>query len=228
MHEGETSTALGLIGSPSESETIRLQRDIEILSYTGGRLHIPVVSTEGGVKLIKQAKKRGLAITASTTPHHLTFIDEDLRSFDGTFRVNPPLRSKADRKALRTALADGVINSVVSDHRPERIESHDVEFALSPNGIAGIESVFAALNTACPDLDLARLVDSISNATRRIYQLPELHIELNVPAKITWFTPKQKFLSPEISGGVNNPWGNQELNGVVFGTINGERIHLNA
>ena len=228
MHEGETSTALGLTGSPSESETIRLQRDIEILSYTGGRLHIPVVSTQGAVKLIKEAKKRGLAITASTTPHHLTFIDEDLLSFDGTFRVNPPLRSKSDRKALRTALAEGVINSVVSDHRPESIESHDVEFALSPNGISGIESVFAALHTACPDLDLARLVDSISNATRRIYQLPELHIELNAPAKITWFSPKQKFLSPEISGGVNNPWKNQELNGVVYGTINGERIHLNA
>ena len=148
-------------------------------------------------------------------------------SFDGTLRVNPPLRSKADRKALRTALADGVINSVVSDHRPESIESHDVEFALSPNGISGIESVFAALCTACPDLELARLVDSISNATRRVYQLPELHIELNVPAKITWFTPKQKFLSPEISGGVNNPWKNQELSGVVYGTINGERVHLN-
>jgi dihydroorotase len=227
MHEGATSTALGLTGSPSESETIRLQRDIEILSYTGGRLHIPVVSTQGGVKLIKQAKKRGLAITASTTPHHLTFIDEDLLSFDGTFKVNPPLRGKSDRKALRSALADGIINSVVSDHRPENIESHDVEFALSPNGISGIESVFAAVNTACPDLELSRLIDSISNASRRIYNLPEQHIELNISAKITWFNPKQKFSSPGISGGVNDPWKNQELNGVVYGTINGMRVHLN-
>ena len=227
MHEGATSTALGLSGSPSESETMRLQRDIEILSYTGGRLHIPIVSTQGGVKLIKQAKQRGLAITASTTPHHLSFIDEDLSSFDGTFRVNPPLRSKSDRKALRSALADGVINSIVSDHRPENIESHDVEFALSPNGISGIESVFAAVNTACPDLEIARLIDSISNATRRIYNLTEQHIELNAPAKITWFTPNQKFTSPGISGGVNDPWKNQELNGVVYGTINGMRVHLN-
>ena len=227
MHEGATSTALGLTGSPSESETIRLQRDIEILSYTGGRLHIPVVSTQGGVKLIKQAKKRGLAITASTTPHHLTFVDEDLLSFDGTFRVNPPLREKSDRKALRSALADGIINSVVSDHRPENTESHDVEFALTPNGISGIESVFAAVNTACPDLELSRLIDSISNATRRIYNLPEQHIELNSSAKITWFNPKQKFSSPGISGGVNDPWKSQELNGVVYGAINGMRVHLN-
>jgi dihydroorotase-like cyclic amidohydrolase len=102
-----------------------------------------------------------------------------------------------------------------------------VEFALTPNGISGIESVFAAVNTACPDLELSRLIDSISNATRRIYNLPEQHIEINSSAKITWFNPKQKFSSPGISGGVNDPWRNQELNGVVYGAINGMRVHLN-
>ena len=227
MHEGVTSTKLGLIGSPAESETLRIQRDIEILSYTGGRIHIPIVSTSSGVNLIRNAKKKGLNITASTTPHHLTYIDEDLSNYDGTFRVNPPLRLKSDRKALQVALYNGTIDSVISDHRPENRESHDVEFMLSPNGISGIESVFSAVNTACHNLDLNRLIDSISNSTRRVYNLPEVHIEINSPAKITWFNPKEKFNFQNISGGVNNPWTNRNLNGAVYGCINGHRIHLN-
>ena len=110
-----------------------------------------------------------------------------------------------------------------------RIRKLDPYLNVDPGTMSPFQhgEVFVTDDGAETDLDLARLVDSISNATRRIYQLPELHIELNVPAKITWFTPKQKFLSPKISGGVNNPWENQELSGVVYGTINGERIHLN-
>ncbi|HHZ82137.1 MAG TPA: dihydroorotase [Flavobacteriales bacterium] len=224
IHEGATSTALGLTGSPSASETIRLKRDIEILSYTGGRLHIPIISSAEGVKLIKAAKKRGLFITASTTPHHLTFCDEDLGNFDGTLKVHPPLRSKSDRKALRHALSTGILDTIVSDHRPENIESHDVEFTLSPYGMSGIESVFAAINTACPELELSRLVDSISNGTRRIYNIPEIHIEVGAPAKITWFDPNSSFTHPEISGGVNDPWKNRELKGSVLATINGKKM----
>ena len=227
MHEGVTSTKLGLIGSPSESETLRIQRDIEILSYAGGRIHIPIVSTASGVNLILRAKKKGLNITASTTPHHLTFIDEDLGNFDGTLRVNPPLRLKSDRKALQVALQNGTIDSVISDHRPENIESHDVEFILSPNGISGIESVFAATNTACNNLDLSRLIDSISNATRRVYNIPEVHIEINAPAKITWFDPVKEFNFQNVSGGVNNPWPNRNLLGTVYGCLNGNKIHIN-
>jgi len=226
IHEGVISTALGLTGSPTESETIRLNRDIEILSYSGGRLHIPIISSAEGVKLIKAAKKRGLFISASTTPHHLTFCDEDLSNFDGTLKVHPPLRTKSDRKALRKAISDGTLDNIVSDHRPENIETHDVEFSLSPFGISGIEATFAAINTACPDLELSRLVDSISNATRRVYNIPEVHIEVGMDAKITWFDPEKSFTHPQISGGANDPWKTQKLQGVVLGTINGANIYL--
>lgn len=228
MHEGAMSTALGLKGSPTEAETMRLKRDINILEYTGGRLHIPVISSADSVKLIKEAKKKGIAITASTTPHHLMFTDEEIACFDGTFRVEPPLRDKADRKALRAALADGTIDGVCSDHRPENPENNDVEFVLSPNGIAGISSTFPALLTACEKADITRVIDAISNANRRIFNIPEVHIVEGAEAKITLFNPKGNHNCPGISAGVNNPWKERDdLQGVVYGIINGKKSYSN-
>ena len=228
MHEGAMSTALGLKGSPTEAETMRLKRDINILEYTGGRLHIPVISSADSVKLIKEAKKKGIAVTASTTPHHLMFTDEEIACFDGTFRVEPPLRDKADRKALRAALADGTIDGVCSDHRPENPENNDVEFVLSPNGIAGISSTFPALLTACEKADITRVIDAISNANRRIFNIPEVHIVEGAEAKITLFNPKGNHNCPGISAGVNNPWKERDdLQGVVYGIINGKKSYSN-
>ena len=228
MHEGSMSTALGLKGSPTEAETMRLKRDLNILEYTGGRLHIPIVSSADSVKLIKEAKKKGLDVTASTTPHHLTYTDEDLATFDGTFRVNPPLRTKSDRKALRAALADGVIDSVCSDHRPENLENHDVEFVLSPNGMSGISHVFPAVLSACDKADITRVIDSISNAGRRVFNMPEVHITEGSEAKLTLFNPKGEHVSPNISAGVNNPWKDAEgLTGHVYGIVNGTRSYKN-
>lgn len=228
MHEGAMSTALGLKGSPTEAETMRLKRDINILEYTGGRLHIPVVSSAESVKIIKKAKKKGLAITASTTPHHLMFTDEEIACFDGTFKVEPPLRSKADIKALRTALADGVIDGVCSDHRPENPENNDVEFLLSPKGIAGISSTFSAVLTACDKANITRLIDAISNANRRIFNIPEVHISEGAEAKLTLFNPKGNHTCPGVSAGVNNPWKNtEELTGEVYGIVNGNRSYKN-
>ena len=228
MHEGAMSTALGLKGSPTEAETMRLKRDINILEYTGGRLHIPVISSADSVKLIKEAKKKGLAVTASTTPHHLMFTDEEIACFDGTFRVEPPLRGKADRKALRSALADGTIDGVCSDHRPENPENNDVEFVLSPNGIAGISSTFPALLTACEKADITRVIDAISNANRRIFNIPEVHIAEGAEAKITLFNPKGNHNCPGVSAGVNNPWKERDdLQGVVYGIVNGKKSYSN-
>ena len=228
MHEGAMSTALGLKGSPTEAETMRLKRDINILEYTGGRLHIPVVSSADSVKLIKEAKMKGLAITASTTPHHLMYTDEEIACFDGTFRVEPPLRAKADRKALRAALADGTIDGVCSDHRPENPENNDVEFVLSPNGIAGISSTFPALLTACEKADITRVIDAISNANRRIFNIPEVHIAEGAEAKITLFNPKGDYCCPGISAGVNNPWKDRDdLQGIVYGIVNGKKSYSN-
>jgi dihydroorotase len=219
---------LGLTGSPAEAETMRLTRDLDILNYTGGRLHIPVVSSANSIKLIKAAKKKGLAVTASTTPHHLTYIDEDLSGFDGTFRVQPPLRTKADRKALVAAIADGTLDAVCSDHRPENIENHDVEFVLSPPGISGITSVFAAINTACESADITRKIDAISNANRRIFNMQEVHVEKGAMAKLTLFNPTSDYVHQAVSAGVNNPWKSQEgMKGKVYGTVNGSRSYKN-
>ena len=228
MHEGVMSTALGLKGSPTEAETMRLKRDINILEYTGGRLHIPVISSAESVKLIKEAKKKGIAITASTTPHHLMFTDEEVACFDGTFRVEPPLRSKSDRKALRDALSNGIIDSICSDHRPENPENNDVEFLLSPNGISGISNVFPAVISSCEKANITRVIDSISNANRRVFNIPEVHIEVGALAKLTLFNPKGEHNNPKISAGVNNPWENTDgLVGNVYGIVNGNRSFKN-
>ncbi|MBM55750.1 MAG: dihydroorotase [Euryarchaeota archaeon] len=228
MHEGAMSTALGLKGSPTEAETMRLKRDLNILEYTGGRLHIPVISSADSVKLIKEAKKKGLAVTASTTPHHLTFTDEEIACFDGTYRVDPPLRAKSDRKALRAALAEGIIDSIRSDHRPENPETNDVEFVLSPNGMSGISSVFPVILSACEKADITRVIDSISNANRRVFNIPEVHIVEGVEAKLTLFNPKAQHICPGVSAGVNNPWKTMdELKGRVYGIVNGNRSYSN-
>ena len=131
MHEGDTSTHMGVTGNPSASEVMRIQRDLQIAKYTGGRLHFPVVSAAESVDLIRSAKSEGMNITCGTTANHLRFIDEDLSDFDGTLKVMPPFRGAADREALRQGVIDGTIDAVVSDHRPEDLEHHDVEFSLS-------------------------------------------------------------------------------------------------
>lgn len=224
MHEGTVSTSLGLKGSPTEAETMRLKRDLNILEYTGGRLHIPVVSSAESIKLIKEAKKKGLAVTASTTPHHLSFTDENIASFDGTFRVQPPLRSSKDRKALRNALANGLLDGICSDHRPENLESNDVEFVLSPNGISGIEATFPATLKALEKADITRVIDAMSNANRRIFNMAEVHVEVGAAAKLTLFNPKGDANKDRISAGVNDPWKNiEDLKGTVYGIVNGTK-----
>ena len=171
---------------------------------------------------------KGKEVTASTTPHHLTFTDEEIAGFDGTFRVEPPLRAKSDRKALRAALADGIIDSICSDHKPQNPENHDVEFVLSPKGMAGISSTFSAVITACDKADITRVIDSLSNANRRIYNLPEVHIVEGAEAKLTLFNPKAQHICPGVSAGVNNPWKNMDdLKGRVYGIVNGNRSYSN-
>lgn len=148
MHEGLSSTLMGLQGTPAEAETMRLKRDLDILRYTGGHLHLPVVTTAAACEVIRSAKAEGLHITCGTSAFHLLFTDEDLVTFDGTLKVMPPFRSSADREALREAIWDGTIDCVVSDHRPWNLERHDVEFMLVPFGIAGVDWTFPVLNAA--------------------------------------------------------------------------------
>ncbi|MDA0303130.1 MAG: amidohydrolase family protein [Bacteroidetes bacterium] len=217
MHEGITSTRMGVTGNPGSSEIMRVQRDLEILRYAGGRLHFSILSTAEAVQLVRSAKKEGLQVTCGTTAHHLIFIDEDLSSFDGTLRVSPPFRSNADRKALCQGILDGTIDILVSDHRPQDLEHHDVEFALSPTGMVGIESLFAEGFTALSEASSAAkavdaVVRSLTVGPREAFGWPAVRIEVGAAVDLTWFHDQQAWTSSHVSKGANTV-GEQQLAG---------------
>ena len=158
MNEGITSTTIGLKGIPALSEELQVARDLFILEYTEGKLHIPTISTEKSVKLIREAKKKKLDVTCSVAIHNLIFTDDALTGFNTNFKVSPPLRTKEDIEALIGGLKDGTIDMVTSDHNPLDIELKKVEFDYAHNGTTGLESAFGALNSVLPTKTAIKLL----------------------------------------------------------------------
>ena len=227
MHEGVTSTTNGLKGIPSMVETIRLKRDIELLRYTGGSLHVMSISCAESVKIIKDAKKEGLNITCGVAVHNLYFNDTDLEGFDANLKVMPPIRSQQDQKALIKGVKDGTIDLICSDHQPEDIEHKKLEFEIANFGIGAIEQTFSAANSL--DIDLETLVTKLAIAPRNVFNLESSHIEEGAKADITFFDPSRE---EEVNKGSltslawNNPYNNTTLTGKVQGVILGNRTVL--
>ena len=146
-NEGINSTRLGLKGIPALAEHIQIARDLFLLEYTGGKLHIPTISTTKSVTLIKEAKKKGLKVTCSVAAHHLVLTDDELYGFDSNFKTNPPLRTKEDIKTLQKGVKSGDIDVITSDHNPIDIEHKKVEFSEAKDGLIGLESAFGAVNS---------------------------------------------------------------------------------
>jgi dihydroorotase len=226
MHEGIMSTQLGLKGIPDVAEIIRLSRDIDLLRYTRGRMHVALISSAKSVELIRRAKKEGLQITCGVSAYHLIFTDDDLHSFDSNFKVMPPLRSKADQQALIKGVKDGTIDVICSDHKPENIEHKRVEFDLAAFGISGIETCFSAARTSLSNKeDLTRLIESLSHGPRRVLEMDIVHIEAGTSADLTAFDPDLKAIleNDQIqSKSKNNPLINRELTGQVIAVIRAE------
>ena len=146
LNEGILSTRLGLKGNPDISESIMINRDLEISEFTGGMLHIPHVSSKKSVDWIRLAKMNdNIKVSAEATPHHLTFDDTNLIPFDTNFKVAPPLRTSIDRKALISGLIDGTIDCISTDHAPHSIAKKRTAFDLAPPGMLGVESSFGAI-----------------------------------------------------------------------------------
>jgi dihydroorotase len=143
MHEGEVSAMLGLAGWPAAAEEMVVARDLLLAELTGGRLHLCHVSTGGAVELVRAAKARGVRVTAEAAPHHFTLTDEAARSYDPVFKVNPPLREKADVEAVRQGLADGTLDAIATDHAPHAREDKEVEWAAAPPGMLGLQTALA-------------------------------------------------------------------------------------
>ena len=228
MNEGAVSTRLGLQGKPALSEELMVGRDIELLRYTNSKIHFTGISTKKSLDLVVTAKKEGLNVTCSVTPYHLFFSDDDLVEYDTNLKVNPPLRTKEDRDALREGIKNGSIDFIASHHQPQDWDHKVCEFQYAKNGMETLESVFGAV-----------LASGISAAlfvkmqTENIHSVFNLHLpafEVGQKANLTLFLPEEKYLFEEkniLSKSKNNAFIQQRLKGKVIGIINKDKLHLN-
>lgn len=227
-NEGINATKLGLKGIPALSEEIQIARDLFLLEYTGGKLHIPTISTEKSAKLIKEAKKKGLNVTCSVAIHNLLLSDDELYGFDSAYKVNPPLRTEKDRKALIKFVKDGTIDIITSDHNPIDIEDKKVEFSVAKEGTIGLESAFGALNSI---LDIKTIVKCFTENPRTVFGLEKVSIEENQKANLTLFTNKGNYIFLEeniLSTSKNSIFLGKELQGKVYGVFNNSQLILNS
>lgn len=222
VNEGKSSVLTGLKPIPSIAEYLIIQRDLSLLEYTEGKLHFTGVSTGEGVELIRQAKKKGLKVSADTYVQNLVYTEDEVLGFDSNYKVVPPLRNDNDRQALIEGLKDGTIDFVCSDHTPEDIESKEVEFDQAAFGMIGTQTLFSQLMKV-NGIELEDKIGLISNAPRMIYgcECPEL--KEGAAANLTLFNPDENWIFTKensASKGVNSPLLGQELKGKVYGIIN--------
>lgn len=230
VNEGMASTKTGLKANPSISEIIEIERNLRILEYTGGKLHLAGISTAEGVRLIKEAKNKGLDVTADVHVMNLLFNEEAVLDFDSNFKVFPPLRFETDRKSLWEGLKDGTIDCIVSDHRPMDKEEKDIEFDHARYGCIQLQTVFGALQSAS-GFDLNTVINALTDNARAILGIPSNSIEVGQPADLTLFIPENKwtFESSMILSNTNNtPFVNKELKGIVFGVMNNSKFENKA
>ena len=227
MNEGETSVKLGLQGKPALSEELMIARDIEIVRYTNSKIHFTGISTKKSLDLIAAAKKENLKVTCSVTPYHLYFCDEDLFNYDTNLKVNPPLRTKADRDSLREGIKNGVVDFIASHHQPQDWDHKVCEFEYAKNGMEGLESVFGAAGICGipPEIFVKMQTQNI----RKIFNLPVPLIAENEKANITLFTTNDEYTFDEkdiFSKCKNNAFIGKKLKGKVIGIINQDKLFL--
>jgi dihydroorotase len=230
IHEGIISTRLGLPGLPALAEELIIKRDIDLLRYTGSRLHITAVSTANSIALIDAAKKEGLSITCSVTPYHLFFCDEDLQTYDTNLKVNPPLRSKADMMALREAVLNGQVDCIATHHIPNDWDGKTCEFEYAKNGMTGLETAFAVVNHLLPELSNAQLSNLFSGNARKIFHLPPTHVEEGQTAELCLFTRTNTTClkaGTTRSKSSHTAFLERELMGSILGTVHKGRFTKN-
>ena len=223
-NEGINSTKLGLKGIPALAEHIQISRDLFLLEYTGGKLHIPTITTSKSVALIKEAKKKGLQVTCSVTAHHLILTDDELHSFDSNFKTNPPLRTKEDIKALIKGVKSGIIDIITSDHNPIDIEHKKVEFSEAKDGVIGLETAFSAVNSV---LELEDFISCFTTKPKEIFSIKNHSITEGNIADITLFNPDTTTIFSKasiLSTSKNSPFINKKLKGEVYGIFSNNQL----
>jgi len=223
VNEGVPSTRLGLKGNPSLAEEIQIARNLFLLEYTGGKLHIPTISSAGSVALIKQAKAKGLPVSCSVSVAHLLLTDEVLDGFDTRYKLMPPLRNEANRLALIAGILDGTIDVITSDHQPIDIEGKKLEFDLANYGSIGLESAFGALNLVLP---LEKVIEKLT-AGIQVFGIESTSINVGQKANLTLFDPNIPWTFSEndiLSKSKNAAFLGHPLKGKAYGIYNRNQL----
>lgn len=195
VNEGVVSTRMGLPGIPAAAEETMVARDVALAELTGCRLHLAHLSTARSLELVREAKARGLAVTCEVTPHHLFLDEDDLASYDTNLKMNPPLRTAADREALVAGLLDGTVDCIATDHAPHAVHEKELEFELAPNGTTGLETALSLVNThlvATGMLEWSAVTRVMCHNPRSAANLPEMRLEAGFPADITIVDPEAR------------------------------------
>jgi len=225
MNEGITSTSVGLKGNPALAEELQVARDLFLLEYTEGKLHIPTISTAKSVDLIREAKKKKLDVTCSVAIHNLYFTDDVLNDFNTKYKVSPPLRTQEDAEALINGLKDGTIDMVTSDHNPVNIELKKVEFDYADYGTIGLESAFGALNSI---FTIKKTVSLLTSGKER-FGLENSTINIGKILDVTLFNPETKYTFSEsniISKSKNAIFNQEVLKGNVYGIVSNNIVSI--
>jgi len=224
-NEGVNATKLGLKGIPNLAEELMVARNLYLLEYTGGKLHLPTLSTAKSVQLVKEAKSKGLNVTCSVSVHHLTLTDDKLEKFDTRVKVTPPLRTETDRKALIKGVKEGTIDMITSDHNPIDIEHKKMEFDLAKHGTIGLETAFCALlNVLTPEVIVEKLTFG-----KAVFGIGSDGIAEGSKANLTLFTTQGTSVfskSDILSKSKNSAFLGEKLKGKVYGIFNNGQLIL--
>lgn len=225
MNESHRSAMLGLKGRPTVAEDIAVYRDIALAEYAGARVHVAHISSARSVDLVRQAKKRGVKVTAEATPQHLTMTDDLVELSDSSTKINPPLRQKADVEAVLAGLKDGTIDCIVTDHSPHAQEEKDREYAYAPSGFPGLETALGVLLTDLVEtgkLDINTMISKLTCEPARIFGLNAGNLSAGMPADITIIDPELSWTVDEknfYTKGSHSPFAGRKLKGKAIKTF---------
>lgn len=230
MNEGVVSTRLGLRGWPNAAEDLIVARNVILSEYTGAHIHLQHISSRASVDIIRRAKARGVRISAEATPHHFALTEEALGTYDTNFKMNPPLRTEADRQSLIAGLRDGTLDIIATDHAPHTESEKDREFDHAPNGILGLETALAIsleILVRKNRFKLAKVVDLMTRRPADLFKLPAGSLAPDAPADVCLFDPDEVWTYDAKAGfskSSNSPWNGQTLRGRVKHTIMNGRV----